>query len=186
MIALYCLLFLVSAIAYPMSCARRASRPIPARSYSSLRTFQIKVTNPKLIASLQAARSQLAQAPAQTGCPLGTKGPLIIASKNYSLPVIPVAKPSTQTYHARVSQYKKASSNQTNLYHSDSDPVADHQTRPQILASAAGCAASGLLEYKIYKAVDDMLFSKSDDSYSISTHHESNSTQDEDDEHDDE
>lgn len=143
--AIYAIVFICSAI-HPMMRPRRPHTHPPTRSYSSQRTIQIKVTNPKLIASLEAARTKIDPTPPTLPAGHTNKGPAIVCRK-------------TNFYHPEVHSPQPKSHRIPQQFSSNSSQVpTDFQTRPQLLANAALDVTEGYLEYKIYKTVDDTLF----------------------------
>lgn len=143
--AIYAIVFICSAI-HPMMRPCRPQTHSSRRSYSSQRTIQIKVTNPKLIASLEAARTKVNPTPRPLPAGQINKGPAIVSRKtNFYHPEVR----SAQTEGRRIPPQLSSNSSQAKT---------DLQTRPQILANAALDVTEGYLEYKMYKTVDDALF----------------------------
>lgn len=140
-----CILLIISNSLYPMMRSRPSA---PVRPYSKQRTISIKVTNPKLIASLEAARCKAQPETPQTLAPT-RKAPEFIA--NFYLPHVPLPQTSSYSRAADRTHCIRSSS-------SIPDIPLNYQTRPEIVADAALCVAEGYLEYKTYQTVDKILF----------------------------
>lgn len=122
----------------------RSARPLLTRPAHHYSTFQIKVTNPKLIASLEAARKNMQPAPAAPA----KRVPEIIV-RTTSRHQREHVKTRTLPAHAPAAVVRVA------------DIPDRFPTRSEILADFSASAVEGYLEYKLYKKIDETLFSHS-------------------------
>lgn len=128
-------LLVVSIANHSMLRPARQPRPQHARNYSNRITFQIKITNPKLLASLEAARTNATQHEHTRPEHQTKKSPTIISGSS--------------------SRHNQAFAPQSSF---------SHMYTPSRPAQAGGLAhatvdiAEGYLEYKALKKMDEMLF----------------------------
>lgn len=148
-------LLVLSFVTQTMLRPAQPPRMQPARSYSRS-TVQIKITNPKLLASLEAARTKVNPTPPPLPARQINKGPAIVSRKtNFYHPE--VRSPQTEGRRIRL----QFSSN-------SSDSPTDFQTRPQILANAAADVADGYVTYKTYQTIDTLFSQGSPSTHSRS------------------
>lgn len=142
--AFYTIILICNAI-HPMMRPCRPQTHSSRRNYSSQRTIQIKVTNPKLIASLEAARTKVNPTPPPLSAGQISKGPAIVCRK-------------TNFYHPEVhSPQPKARGIPPQFSSNSNDIPTDLPSRPQILANAAVDVAEGYATYKTYQTIDNLL-----------------------------